>query len=80
VKQARLRGALHNTLHRPCWRWKVYFTSETGKMAVVRAGKEMKFLLSTTWEECHATRRSPNGGLYVRTREAVYFFVNRGGS
>jgi outer membrane protein assembly factor BamB len=77
VKQTRLQGALDKYFASPVAAdGKIYFTSDAGKIVVVRAGPETEILaVNDLREEIYATPAIANGGLYVRTREAVYFFA-----
>jgi outer membrane protein assembly factor BamB len=53
----------------------IYFTSERGTISVLQAGPDAKVLATNNLrEECYATPAIANGGLYFRTREALYFF------
>lgn len=78
LKQTRLRGALDKYFASPvAGDGKIYFTSESGKIAVLLAGVDLKILaVNDLGEECYATPALANGGLYVRTRQALYRFAN----
>jgi len=52
---------------------KLFFTSESCKVAVTNADLEV-LAVNDLGEECHATPAIANGGLYVRTSDALYFF------
>ncbi len=54
---------------------KVYFTSEGGKINVVRAGEQWETIaVNDLAEECYATPAIAGGRIYVRTRSALYSF------
>jgi outer membrane protein assembly factor BamB len=54
---------------------KVFFVSETGKAAVVRAGRQWEVLgVNDVGEECYATPAIAGGRIFVRTRGALYCF------
>jgi outer membrane protein assembly factor BamB len=56
----------------------VYFTSEEGKITVVKAGRDWAIVaVNAMDEECHATPAIADGRLYVRTRTAVYSLGNK---
>jgi outer membrane protein assembly factor BamB len=76
LKQTRLEGAVDKYFASPvAGDGKVYFTGESGKIAVVRGGENPELLaVNELGEECYATPAIANGGLYVRTREALYCF------
>ncbi|MBI3470873.1 MAG: PQQ-binding-like beta-propeller repeat protein [Candidatus Solibacter usitatus] len=73
LKQTRLRGALDKYFASPvAGDGKIYFTSEAGKIAVLRAGVDLELLaVNDLGEECFATPALANGGLYARTRQAL---------
>ena len=77
LKQTRLQGALDKFFASPVAAdGKIYLTSESGKIAVVTASPELNLLaVNDLGEECHATPAIANAGIYVRTREALYFFA-----
>lgn len=78
LKQTRLQGALDKFFASPVAAdGKIYLTSESGKIAVVNASPELNLLaVNDLGEECYATPAIANAGLYVRTREALYYFAN----
>jgi hypothetical protein len=55
---------------------KVFFVSEAGKVAVVKAGGSNWEILAIIdlGEECYATPAIADGRLYIRTRSSVYAF------
>jgi outer membrane protein assembly factor BamB len=76
LKQTRLQGALDKFFASPVGAdGKIYLTSESGKIAVVSASRELNLLaVNDLGEECYATPAIAHAGVYVRTREAVYYF------
>ncbi len=79
LKQGRLAGALDTYYASPVGgAGKVYFTSQSGKVTVVRAGADWEAVaVNDMDEECFATPVPLEGRLYVRTRSAVYCFEER---
>jgi outer membrane protein assembly factor BamB len=77
VKQTRLQGALEKFFASPIAAdGKVFLTTDTGKIAVVSAGRELSLItVNDLAEECHATPAIAHSGLYVRTRVALYHFA-----
>jgi outer membrane protein assembly factor BamB len=54
---------------------KVYFTSESGKITVVKAARQWEILaVNDLAEECWATPALAAGRIFVRTRSALYGF------
>lgn len=54
---------------------KVFFTSEEGKITVLRAGRDWEILaVNSLGEECYATPAIAGGRIFVRTRSALYSF------
>ncbi len=54
---------------------KVFFTSETGKIAVAKAGKDWKVLrVNDLGEPVYATPVIDDGRIYVRTESGLYAF------
>jgi outer membrane protein assembly factor BamB len=54
---------------------KIYFTSQDGKITVVRAGRDWQILaVNPLGEECYATPAIADGRIYVRTSAALYSF------
>jgi outer membrane protein assembly factor BamB len=77
LKQGRLKGALDNYFASPVAAdEKVFFVSEAGKVAVVKAdGSNWEILaINDLGEECYATPAIADGRLYIRTRSSVYAF------
>jgi outer membrane protein assembly factor BamB len=76
LKQTRLQGAFDKFFASPVGAdGKIYLTSESGKIAVVSASRELNLLaVNDLGEECYATPAIAHAGVYVRTREAVYYF------
>lgn len=53
----------------------IFFTSEEGKVTVVRAGRDWQILaVNTLGEECYATPAFADGRIFIRTRNALYSF------
>ena len=78
-KQLRLTGALDKYFASPvAGDGKLYLTGQTGKVAIVRTSSEPEVVfVGDLGEECYATPAIAHGGLYVRTREALYHFSVR---
>ena len=76
LKQTRLQGALDKFFASPVAAdGKIYLTTESGKIAVVSASPQLNLLaVNDLGEECYATPAIANSGLYIRTREALYYF------
>jgi outer membrane protein assembly factor BamB len=76
LKQTRLQRALDKFFASPVVAdGKIYLTTESGKIAVVSAAPELDLLaVNDLGEECYATPAIANSGLYIRTREALYYF------
>jgi outer membrane protein assembly factor BamB len=54
---------------------KVIFTSEAGKLTVLKAGRQWEILaVNDLGEECYATPAIVAGKIFIRTRNAVYGF------
>lgn len=54
---------------------KVFFTSEEGKVTVLRAGRDWQILaVNPLGEECYATPAIADGRIFIRTRNALYSF------
>src|SRR5687768_1882951 len=81
-KQIRLSGALDKYFASPVAAdGKLYLTGQSGKIGTVRAGSEPELIaVGDLGEECYATPAIAHQGLYVRTREALYCFAERGNS
>jgi hypothetical protein len=79
LKQGRLNGALDTYYASPvAIDGKIYFLSQQGKAAVVRAGAEWELLrVNDLEEESFATPAAVGGDLYLRTRQALYCFRER---
>ncbi len=75
-KIGRLEGALGGYAASPVAAdGKLYFASEDGKLAVVRAGKDWELLsVQDLKEDCYATPALSAGQVYVRSAEALYRF------
>ena len=78
LKQTRLRGALDKFFASPvAGDGKIYFTSQSGKIAVLQASSDLDLMaVNDLEEECYATPAIADAGLYVRTRQALYYFSN----
>jgi outer membrane protein assembly factor BamB len=76
LKQARLLGALDAYFASPVGAdGKLYCASQTGHVAVVRAGPELELLgVNDLDDECFATPAVAPGRLYVRTRRGLHCF------
>jgi outer membrane protein assembly factor BamB len=77
LKQGRLKDALDSYYASPVAAdGKVFFVSEAGKVAVVRAGGKDWEVLSVNdlGEECYATPAIASGHIYIRTRSSLYSF------
>jgi outer membrane protein assembly factor BamB len=77
LKQGRLKGALDSYYASPVAAdGKVFFVSEAGKVAVVKAGGNDWEVLAVNdlGEECYATPAIAGGRIYVRTRSSLYSF------
>ena len=75
-KQARLPGAIDNYYASPVAAdSKIFVLSETGKLSVVKAGKEWELLsLNDLNEPCYATPALADSRLYLRTQTTLYCF------
>ena len=76
LKRGRLRGAIDNYYASPVAADdKLYVASETGKVTVVRAGKQWQILaVSDFSEDIYATPALVEGRIYLRTMKALYCF------
>ncbi|MBI3682081.1 MAG: PQQ-binding-like beta-propeller repeat protein [Acidobacteria bacterium] len=76
LKQGRLEGALDKYYASPVGGdGKIYFTSENGKIAVVKAQKQWELLAVNDLEEpTYATPALTDGRVFVRTRQTLYCF------
>jgi outer membrane protein assembly factor BamB len=76
LKQVRLSGALDNYFASPvAAEGKLYLTSQAGHVVVVRAQRDLKILaVNDLDEECFATPAVAPGRLYIRTRNALWYF------
>lgn len=76
LKQGRLPGALDTYYASPvAGAGKVYLLSQTGKLTVVKAGRDWEVLATNDMdEECFSTPAPVDNRLYVRTRSALYSF------
>jgi outer membrane protein assembly factor BamB len=79
LKEARITGALGGYSASPVAAdGKVYFASEEGKIAVLRAGREWEVAAVNDLDEpCFATPALSHGQIYVRTDTALYRFEVR---
>lgn len=75
-KQARLAGAMEQYWASPVASdGKVYLTSQACKVSVLRAGAKWDVMrVNDLEDECYATPAIADGGLYIRTRNWLYFF------
>lgn len=75
-KQARLRGEADKYYSSPVAAdGKIYITSHTGKVSVLRAGPEQELLaVNEVEEEVLATPALVDGRVLIRTKEAVYCY------
>ncbi|MGH8247260.1 MAG: PQQ-binding-like beta-propeller repeat protein, partial [Gammaproteobacteria bacterium] len=76
LKQGRLAGAVDTYYSSPvAGAGKVYMISQSGKVSVLRAGRQWELLaLNDLEDECYATPAILDNRLYVRTRGALYCF------
>jgi outer membrane protein assembly factor BamB len=76
LKVGRLEGALDNYYASPvAAEGRVYFTSETGKVVVVKAGAAWSILACNDLDEpCYATPALSNGRIFVRTSQSLACF------
>lgn len=76
LKQGRIRGALDFFYSSPVAAdGKIYAASESGRLAVIRAGAEWEILaVNEMDDEIYATPAPVDERLYVRTRGALYCF------
>ena len=76
LKRGRLKGAIDNYFASPvAGDDKLYMASETGKVAVLRAGKQWEILaVSDFGEDIYATPALVEGRIYLRTMKALYCF------
>jgi outer membrane protein assembly factor BamB len=76
VKQGRLKGAIDGYYASPVAAdGKIYALSETGKLTVIRAGREWKVLGAVELgEEAYASPALSAGSVFIRTMEALYRF------
>ncbi len=79
TKTGRIPGALGGYSASPVLaEGRLYFSSEEGKIAVVRAGREWELIqLNDLGEELFATPALSGGQIFVRSGEALYCFGNR---
>lgn len=77
LKQARLEGALDGYYSSPVGAdGKVYMSSESGKVVVVKAAPQWEILAINDFEEpIYATPAIHAGKIYLRTRSALYAFA-----
>jgi outer membrane protein assembly factor BamB len=76
LKTGRLEGALDEYFASPvAGDGKIYATSASGKISVLRAGAQWEVLaVNDLSEECWATPAIAGGAIFVRTRSAIYAF------
>ena len=74
LKRGRLKGAIDSYYASPVAADdKLYMASETGKVAVLRAGKQWEILaVSDFGEDIYATPALDEGRIYLRTMKALY--------
>lgn len=79
LKQGRLQGALSQYFSSPVGAdGKVYVSSETGNVVVVKAGREWEVLQVNDLEDgIYATPAIADGRIYLRTKSALYCFAKR---
>ncbi|MCI0622280.1 MAG: PQQ-like beta-propeller repeat protein [Acidobacteria bacterium] len=75
-RQARLPGAIDNYYASPVAAdSKIFVVSETGKVSVVKAGKDWELLsLNNLNEPCYATPALAGSHIYLRTQTTLYCF------
>jgi outer membrane protein assembly factor BamB len=75
-KQARLAGAIDNYYSSPVAAdGKIFVVSETGKLSIVKAGREWELLsLNDLNEPCYATPALADSRVYLRTQTKLYCF------
>ena len=78
-KQARLRGEADRYYASPvAGDGKVYITSHTGKVSVIKAGAEQELLaVNEVEEEVLATPALVDGRVLIRTKGAVYCYGSK---
>ncbi len=76
LKRGRLKGAIDSYYASPVAADdKLYMASETGKVTVLRAGKQWEILaVSDFGEDIYATPALAEGRIYLRTMKALYCF------
>lgn len=81
LKVGRLEGALDNYYASPvAAEGRLYFTSEAGKIVVVRAGANWSILANNNLNEpCYSTPALSNGNIFVRTAESLACFGRNDG-
>ncbi len=79
LKQGRLTGAISQYFSSPVAAdGKLYLSSETGNIVVVKAGKDWEILqVNDMDDECHATPAIVDSKIYLRTRSALYCFMKK---
>ncbi len=75
-KQGRLKGAIDKYYASPVAAdGKVIVASETGKIALLKAGADWQVLaVNDLGEECYATPAIANNQIYIRSRGSLYCF------
>ena len=78
-RQARLRGVADRYFSSPvAGDGKVFITSQTGIVTVLKAGSGQEVLAANELDdECYATPAIADGRIYIRTRSALYCFGKR---
>jgi hypothetical protein len=78
LKQGRLPNALEQYWASPvAGDGKVYMLSQACKLSVVKAQGEWEVIeMSDLDDECFATPALIDGGMYLRTKQWLYFFKN----
>ena len=79
LKQARLRGEADKYYSSPVAAdGKIYITSHTGKVSVLKAGAEQELLaVNDVEDEVLATPALVDGRVLIRTKEAVVCYGNK---
>jgi outer membrane protein assembly factor BamB len=76
IQQGRLKGAIDSYYASPvAGDGKLYFTSEKGKVSVLRPGGSLDpVVVNDLLEDVYATPALVNGRIYIRTRNMLYAF------
>ena len=77
IKQGRLSGAAEGIFSSPVAAdGKIYVTSASGKVTVLKAGPDWTTLaVNDLGEECYASPAIANRRIYIRTSNSVYAFA-----